>query len=454
MKYLDMRDLMFSLCAVLGVAAMAQTVTTGRFDFGYPDKAALSIPKEFSSDDSPRLVLHSNSGDECSLQIYDENIELVKTVNITNDKTFNYKLVYQDEVRDVTAVNEINRDSYCRFKSYDDFLQNEKYLDPSFNESQFIITEMENGDKKISVDYSDSQYSDNQSMYFAYDYFGMKYPKVYFVLSKSNNEVVGYRTCYSVAYSEWRAAGTHTEDCRAAQRCIRLCNVNLNQGDGAADTFFEVSQTLFNSDERYEYVVPKYKLVANGNVQGDSGLNFNDGEKIVTTRTTVISEDKELSLAGFQVVADNGAVIADLDFDTDDYYGSISTSYAYVITIGSSTYLAFNSSDSDHPQGSTIFFRINRRSGSIEKVKTLPAAMSVLPTVINQGSAIEIAFPDGNEHGSEIVVTSASGMRVCSRQVSAMQHSASIKLSAPSGIYFVSRMQNGIASDTKKIVLR
>lgn len=449
-----MRNFIFSLCAMIGMMAAAQSVATGRFEFGYPDRAALSIPKEFSSDNTPRLMLHRNNGEECILQIYDENIELVKTISIANDKTFNYQLIYQDDVRDVVAVNEVGKSSYCSFTSYDDFVQREKYIDPSFDESQLIITELENGDKKICVDYANSRYSDNQSMYFAYDSFGLKYPKAFFIISKSNGEVVGYRTQYSVTYSEWRAAGTHTENCQTPQRCVSLCNVNLNQGDGAANSFFEVSQTLFNSDERYEYVVPKYKLEAKGNVLGNANPSFDDNsERIVTSRTTVISEKKELSLAGFQVVADDGAVVADLDFDTDDYQGSISIRYAYVITIGGSTYLAFNCADDDTPQGS-IFFRINRKSGSIEKVKTLPAAMSVLPSVINQGSSMEISFPDGNEHGSEIIVTSASGVRVQSQQVPSMQTSASVNLSAPSGVYLVSRIYNGNASDTKKIILK
>ncbi len=449
-----MRNFIFLLCSMMGMTAVAQTVTTGHFEFGYPDRAALSIPKEFSFDNTPRLMLHRGNGEECMLQIYDENIELEKTISVANDKMFNYQLVYQDEERDVVAVNEVGKSSYCHFESYDEFVQREKNVDPSFDESQFIITELENGDKKISVDYASSRYSDNRSMYFAYDSFNLKYPKVYFIVSKSDGAVVGYRTSYSVVYSEWRAAGTHTENRQAQQRCISLCNVNLNQGDGAANSFFEVSQTLFNSDERYEYVVPKYKLVAKGNAPGNANPDFDDNsEKIITTRATIISENKELSLAGFQIVADDGAVIADLDFDIDDYRGSISIGYAYVITIGSSTYLAFNCADEDNPQGS-IFFRINRKAGSVEKVKTLPAAMSVLPSVINRGAAMQISFPDGNERGSEIVITSASGVRMHSQHVPSMQTSASVSLSAPSGIYFVSRVHDGKAGDTKKIILR
>lgn len=80
--------------------------------------------------------------------------------------------------------------------------------------------------------------------------------------------------------------------------------------------------------------------------------------------------------------------------------------------------------------------------------------MSVLPSVINQGSAMEISLPDGNEHGSEIIVTSTSGVRVQSQQVPSMQTSASVNLSAPSGVYLVSRIYNGNASDTKKIILK
>ena len=63
-------------------------------------------------------------------------------------------------------------------------------------------------------------------MYFAYDYFGMKYPKVYFI--ENGEGVTGYMARYAVEYSEWVAAGTSVNDYSTNQRRISLCNINLN----------------------------------------------------------------------------------------------------------------------------------------------------------------------------------------------------------------------------------
>ena len=287
-------------------------------------------------------------------------------------------------------------------------------------------------------------------MYFAYDYFGMQYPKVNFI--ENSEGLTGYRVEYAVEYSEWQATGTTVNDYSADQDRIRLCNINLNNGDGRANSYFEVSQTLFNSDEGFEYILPKYKLSANGNVGGSYVINGGgDTEQITTQRSVVISEQKELALAGFQVLSEDGNVVSDITFD-GDFEGSIDLDCAFVITIGNTTYLAFDGYSNG--QSSTIFYKIDRSTSSIQKVKTAPSTMKLTPTVVNSGSTINVNFGDDNVKGSDLVVVSASGAAVQTYHVPAGQTSAQIQANTSAGMYCISRLQKNKVAETKKIIVK
>ena len=434
--------------AALATTSAAQSIT-GRFEFGYADRAALSVPKEFSYGSVPYLVLVDNN-DQNNIQVYDENLDVVKTIAMKESMPFNYQLTCQAETREVTAVNETYKNSYCSYESYEAFIQRESLVDPYFNESCLIIKDFGDGTRKITVDYTNSGYTTNRQMYFAYDYFGMQYPKVYFI--ENSEGLTGYRVEYAVEYSEWQATGTTVNDYSADQDRIRLCNINLNNGDGRANSYFEVSRTLFNSDEGFEYILPKYKLSANGNVGGSYVINGGgDTEQITTQRSVVISEQKELALAGFQVLSEDGNVVSDITFD-GDFEGSIDLDCAFVITIGNTTYLAFDGYSNG--QSSTIFYKIDRSTSSIQKVKTAPSTMKLTPTVVNSGSTINVNFGDDNVKGSDLVVVSASGAAVQTYHVPAGQTSAQIQANTSAGMYCISRLQKNKAAETKKIIVK
>ena len=110
--------------AALATTSAAQTVTD-RFEFGHADRVALSVPIEFSYQSVPYLVLVNNN-EQNSVQIYDENLDVVKTITLKESIPFSYQLTCQYETRDVTAVKETYRDAYCNFVSYESFIQTQK----------------------------------------------------------------------------------------------------------------------------------------------------------------------------------------------------------------------------------------------------------------------------------------------------------------------------------------
>ena len=428
---------------------------TGRFELGSPNHAALSIPQEFSYDNSPKLTMYDNSSQQESMLIYDEDLNLVKTVDLGRDMTFDYQLTYQDEKREVKEVSEKGKQQTGTYPSFQYFVEQNMMLDPTFITQKLIITIQENGDSLITYDSSKEKNGltlTNEEMYFAYNYFGRKYPKIYWICSQG--KMYEYRTAYAITYTDWHSAGTHTSTEHKKMERIKLCNINLNRGDGRANNYFVVSQTLFNHDAAYEYVVPKFKLSSKGTASSGGG-SLIDGsyrdETVVTTRSAVVSEESKLALAGFKVVSADGTVVNDLDFD-GDFEGNIDIYYAYVITIGKNTYLAFNGTAGD--KWSTVFYKIDRTTSGIRQVKKAALSMMLSPVVAGRNATIDIKLKDENNAGSEIAVVSASGTQVEHISMPANQTSSQFNINASSGIYCVSRIQKGKVIETKKIVIK
>lgn len=455
-----MKKFLLTVVATLGLTGYATAQnTTPRLELGSADYMAVSIPKEFSYDNAPKLMAHDNSDDQ-NILVYNEDLDLVKTINIKEDKTFDYQLTVQTETREVASVTEVDKKEYSQ-QTVEDFIRQQVRFDPTLTEetvlSQFTIVEMENGDSLLTYDYDKAQnnynYNTNEQMYFAYKYFGMKYPKVYWIISKGI--ITQYQTSYTVSYSDWKVSGTSTSDYHQNLSRIKLLSVNLNQGDGKTNYYFEVSQTLFNEDAEYEYIIPKYKLSSNSesNVipSGDINTGYYNEENIELTRTTVISENRYVALAGFQVVSADGNILKEITFDSD-FEGRVYDDEAFVITIGNTTYLAFEGYSNN--KNVTVFYKVDRSTSNIQQVKKVPATMKVSPTIASKNSTINVSFSDSNKDGSEIVMVSASGVATNKVSVPAGQTSATLSTAAPTGLYCVRRIQKSKTVETKKIIVK
>lgn len=445
-----MRKLLLSLYLLaFATVSEAQMVVTSRMELGSPYDYALSIPKEFSYDGKPLITMYDNS-DEKNLLIYDENLNLIKQVDMTKSFSFDYSLKYQDERRHVNNVKEVGKTQTCLNMPFGEWESRQSKLDPSFTPSALTIQVQENGDSVITYK---SNYTSYEYLYFAYNTFGVKYPKLYWLASKGN--MYECKTNYEVEYSDWQVINTYTQNIHEKLDRLRLCNINLNSGDGRANYYFIVSQTLFNNDADFEYIIPKFKLSQNSNVMGYSS-EINTGynnETIDTIRTVCNSEESNFYLIGFQIVSSEGNVINDINFDTGEGVSGIDLDHAYVITIGSNTYLAFDGYDSNDKRA-TLFYKINRTTSDIKKVKVASNSMLVSSTVQEHNAIVNINFTDENNGGSNIVVTSTNGVNVKQVTVPSNQKSVQFNFAGNAGVYCISRVQKGKISEVKKVLIK
>lgn len=431
---------------------MSQIFLDDKLEFRSPNRISILIPKEFCYDQIPHVQMYddgsSSSSSNKRMLIYDENLKLKKEISLAN-RSFDYQLTYQDEEREVQSVTVDNEYEEDLRQSYSQFVEQNSMMDPSFSESKLTITKQENGDSLIIYDFTSytSHYGGNlNDFYFAYSYFGAKYPRLYFKCKNGN--MYRYRATYKVTYSDWVVTGTRTEDRSQNIRILSLCNLNLNIGD-ESNNYFVASQTLFNADEEFEYLSPKLSLTK-GTESTSASPDSNDN--ITIKRSTLVTDNAQVSITGFQVVSSNGTVIKDLDFDNGFVISNSSQSYVHVVTIGSKVYLAFTGYVDNKKK--TAFYQIEKGTNSIQQVKALDGGFTVSPTIADKGTPISINFGDGNNSGSDIIVYNANGNQIKQTKVTSGERSTQITLDNNSGVYLLTRKQPGKSSETRKIILR
>ena len=136
---------------------------------------------------------------------------------------------------------------------------------------------------------------------------------------------------------------------------------------------FNISQTLFNNDEKYEALVPKYT----------------QKEVMYPTGLSVVSED------GTELYS------IELDFALPEY-----SDYFKLMKINGKLYIAVQ----DVTYDNYVFFEINRETSSIKQVAKLKG-MRVSPTIAEQTDNITVELGEGS-NAKEIVVVNGNGQVV------------------------------------------
>lgn len=189
----------------MACAATAQTTTTGNIRFSSIEgNNCMSIPKAFTYNHKPLLTFRDGTDEwnkaSSKINIYDENIDLVKSFDVLDDKKFYYTLSYNVQTRRVKDVNKtVDSREIGTYETLDEWIEEQKRYDANIKNA-LVIKTLDNGDKMVSVDYSKTDMGNNESMYYCYYYFGLQYPRRYWVWSKGI--MYQYGANYSVDYTE------------------------------------------------------------------------------------------------------------------------------------------------------------------------------------------------------------------------------------------------------------
>lgn len=209
-----------------------------------------------------------------------------------------------------------------------------------------------------------------------------------------------------------------------------------------------ISQSLFNDDEKYEFLLPELAIL-------ESSYSSYDG-----TLTTHYNYEP----IGYKVVSEDGTVLYRLMIN--EAKENDVRCYAYVTSLGDKNYLMVNSYKrvpTDYGDYYTAdwfsrFYEI-KKGGSgtnIQKVREMRGGMNIRPTVANRDEQITITLDEENSSvARELVVTSVNGQLVSRRTIPAGENTIQVNAAMMrSGMYNFTLQKKGQVVDNGKVIVK
>lgn len=201
------------------------------------------------------------------------------------------------------------------------------------------------------------------------------------------------------------------------------------------------AQTLFNSDDKYEYILPIVEPIDLDNC----------------TYVDWYAEGQVLGGTGFKVMSEDGSVICSVSLPSGYYLSSFN--YMDLMELSGKAYLCVTVEDGisvQYGSGASYYliYAIDNKTSSVKSIGA-PIKAKVHPTTPEHGTAVNIDLPENATHGCNVVVTSASGKVVINQKIAADTTHTAIDTSAlPRGLYVVTVDSGNGAVESTKIIIR
>lgn len=330
-------------------------------------------PKEFCYDGKVKLIMdESGYGETASIfKIYDSNFEVEKTVTLNLGES-KYKEIKQR--RHYGAPVLIGYEDYKNYE-YAETWEEAKGL---FNMNEY--TEKEGY----------QLWENTEDRYYKFETFGKTYPYSYYYWNPED-KCIYYR---SNNYTDTYTGDWYNYDEDEGTRTIEPIYLKFNDYDNnrSVEIGFSISQTLFNNDEKYEALVPKFSQK-----EVISNEKDEDGDGVIDHRTMSVGR----YTTGFSVVSEDGTELYSIETDFHLYLDDL-------VKINGKLYIIADVNNSDDED--CIFFEINRETSSIKQVAKLKG-MRVSPTIAEQTDNITVELGEGS-NAKEIVVVNGNGQVV------------------------------------------
>lgn len=203
------------------------------------------------------------------------------------------------------------------------------------------------------------------------------------------------------------------------------------------------SQTLFNNDEKYEYIVPAFsgfEIRWHEEYDRDS-----DGE------IDLIEEHYRASYAGYDVINEDGNIVCSIRPNLSN--GFIIEYSPNIQVLGGKKYLVVYASTPDYEMWEYIYYLIDSNNSSIQQVAE-PIHTSVFPTMPRQNEVINVELDGNNDEQCEIIVTNAKGQIVHKQHVAAGERHVQIDSRRLSNGLNIVNVNNGKSQQNFKVIVK
>ncbi|MCQ2074403.1 MAG: T9SS type A sorting domain-containing protein [Bacteroidaceae bacterium] len=216
-------------------------------------------------------------------------------------------------------------------------------------------------------------------------------------------------------------------------------------GNEMHDPAYLTSQTLFNTDSKYEIIRPIYTVVK----QWEDESTFYDN----TIGMYVPAKEVYYTsmMTGIEIVSEDGNVLNTLHFE-----GKLNTRDIDIMNLNGKIYLIHIQESFDYTTEKyirkTVIYRVDNKSTSIEKVMQLEG-VNVFPTLARRDDVITVSI-EGDENAEVAVsVIGANGQVLNSGRLGAGERQMTLPANKMnSGLNIIKVQKGGQTSNTKVLV--
>lgn len=411
------------------MSAMALTMSAGITDTGKHLTGEFSILNErLTAGNSPLFIFNDYQDEEegdGEYQVYDTNFALVKKFTIPAPTELTATYTVYEAIRGPIGIQVGNAYN----AEYDDWTS--QMVENEYGTSLGYRWEEKENETWI---YSPL----NQGNYYYEEIYGTAYPRDVRIWNPSTG--ILKVLSYEYVYDDWGFTGqysstprTETQEVTPHPYWIQIYSDAVESGEGF------LTQTLFNKDDSFEWIMPKYEKVS---VDYQSSYEKVTGENWKET--------------GFKVVSESGKEVADITypFNAAEIYDSNS----FELLMTAEHYYLMASLDirvaDDHTQRYRVVYEVSQEGNSVQMVGQ-PIKVSVAPTLVGKGVPVKVDLGMTAGERCRVMVTDMSGRIVRTQAVEPGTTGASIATdSFASGIYIVKVSDGNTLREATRIVVR
>ena len=281
--------------------------------------------------------------------------------------------------------------------------------------------------------------------YYRYESYGYQYPERYFKYEKSTSILY---EC-SDSYSE---TSTYTNTWKEPVRedyQIYTSPLSISRVSDVDTNSFRLSQTLFNTDNAYEYILP---IITTETEEGQEIMGWDDAkqQEVVVRKITGTT----IRVSGLKIVNENGATVNTITFDSNFNLGYYDQSVD-IIDLDGNIYLAVEGNlkkSATESVRATIIYSIDAQTNSVRQL-SMEEGMRVSPTMPRRSEMITITLEGNSDQSRQVNIVNATGRTVKRINVPAGQRSVQVNASELStGLNIVN--VSGQKTQACKIIVR
>ncbi len=423
----------------LSVSASAQTKMQTIVSDTYSSPNIDLTPDEFSMDNIASPYISSKGDESTKFSIYGNDFTVKKSFEVPNVKT-DYSSSYQNRKQGYAVTKgDVNEHQES---TYDDLGNEVKTFTATAAETYINGRGFTIGNKQETSD-AVFYYSNEEWYYFQYSDYGNKYPDQYYKLDKTTNYLYFCNQQYNqipTYLDEW-------EDPVQNNNTMSLSPVKFKIANGSDDSKY-LSQTLFNNDAAYEYIMPIVTTVDMGEISYKNWDEYRQEEVVAGKETGTTAR-----ITGYNVVSDAGATVATFTFD-GGFYRDHYNNAVDIIIMGDTKYVAFSGyvKVGDVTKSALAVYSIDSKTSAVRRV-AMEVGMHVNPTIANSSDMITVTLEGNSNEVRKVRVIDTAGRTVKAVTVPAGQRSIQLNANELSkGLNIVN--VDGKASNNCKVIVR